>query len=448
MPHLPLVAIVGRPNVGKSTLFNRLVGRRRAIVTDEPGVTRDRLYGKVSDAEPPFRVVDTGGLAPGQSAPFSREIEGQADRALAEAAAVLLVVDARDGPTALDRALGEKVRRLGVPVRIVANKVDHPSVEPLVAEFFSFGFGEPIPVSAEHGLGLEALLEEVARMIGPSTPRQTGDEPPADPPIRVAIVGRPNVGKSSLLNRLAGEERTIVSEIPGTTRDSVDTLLVRGGRSVILVDTAGIRRRGRVRAVAESLSVSQAHRSIERADVVVLVLDATAPLAAQDTHVAGYAHEAFKPVVIAVNKWDRIETREEAAKAWEEEIRTRLRFFKDPHVVFVSARSGQRVGRILDLSWDVHAVAGKRVATPALNRWLQEQGRAERESPARGGSVKLFYATQTGVHPPRFVLFCNDARRIHFSLRRRLENSLRERFGFGSVPLRLGFRSRREAASP
>lgn len=440
----PLIAIVGAPNVGKSTLFNRLVGRRSAIVTDEPGMTRDRNYGTVRRGRRPFRVVDTGGLTPGLDVPFAREIEHQADLALREAAGVLYVVDARAGASALDRELASRFRRRGIPVRLVANKIDAPSLEPLVHDLHGLGLGEPIAVSAEHGEGIGELLDAVDAMLG--QPEDVPAEAEAAEPetVKVALVGRPNVGKSSLVNRLLGEERVLVSDVPGTTRDSVDTLFRYRDRRYLLVDTAGIRRRGKMSKAAETLSVLLARRSIERADVVVLVVDGADTFAAQDAHVAGYAVEARKAVVVAVNKWDLVEEREAAATAWQDELKRRLKFVKEVPIVLVSARTGQRVLKILDHVDAVHAAGGRRVPTPELNRWLHQEAQSERTSPAGGRSVRLFYAAQTGVHPPRFVLFCNDARRVHFSLRRRLENSLRERFGFGAAPLHLQFRSRRE----
>jgi len=439
----PLIAIVGAPNVGKSTLFNRLTGRRSALVTDEPGVTRDRLYGTVLQGRRPFRLVDTGGLTPGLALPFSQEIEQQAEIALTEAAGVLYLVDARAGASALDQELAARLRRRGIPVRLVANKVDAQSVLPLVHELHRLGLGEPIAISAEHGEGIGELLEAVDAMLpggeAPDpAPEGAGEE------VRVALVGRPNVGKSSLLNRLMGEERVLVSEVPGTTRDAVDTPFTYQGRRYRLVDTAGIRRKGKVRQAADSLAMAAARRAVVRADVVILVLDATDAFAAQDAHIAGYAIEAKRPVVVAVNKWDLVERREEAAAAWQEELRRRLRFVKEVPIVLLSARTGQRVLKVLDQVDALHAAAGRRVPTPELNRWLHTEAQAERTSPAGGHSVRLFYAAQTGVHPPRFVLFCSDARRVHFSLRRRLENSLRERFGFSAAPLHLQFRSRHE----
>lgn len=442
LSRLPLVAIVGAPNVGKSTLFNRLVRRQTALVTDQPGVTRDRLYGVARDVPRPFRVVDTGGLR-WDNVPFGREILLQAEAALTEAQLVLFVVNARDGATALDATVASFLRRRGASVILVANKVDGPGQDDIVHELHTLGLGTPFPVSAEHARGVEELLDAVTAKL-PAVVEEV--EATEDTAIKVALVGRPNVGKSSLLNRLVGEERMMVSEVAGTTRDAVDTLLTVGERRYLLVDTAGIRRQGRVHETAESLSALRARRAIERADVVVLVLDGSEPIAAQDTHIAGHAVDAARPIVVAINKWDLVEEREVKAKDWEEQMRERLRFVKQVPFVLVSAKSGQRVAKILDRVDEQYADASKRIATPALNNWLQEEAEKERRAPAKGGSVRLFYATQTGIRPPRFVVFCNEARRLHFSLRRHLENSLRERFAFGAAPLRLTFRSRRERA--
>lgn len=440
---LPLAVIAGAPNVGKSTLFNRLVRRRTAIVTDEPGVTRDRMYGEVADAPRPFRVVDTGGLTPDGSAPFAVEIARQAEAAIDEAACILFVVDARAGATAVDREVAELLRRKGLPILLVANKIDSPAVEGLVNDLFELGLGEPAAVSAEHALGIEELLDRIAEMLG-GAGQGTASEDEGAPALSVAIVGRPNAGKSSLLNRFVGEERAMVSDIPGTTRDAVDTMLVLGERRYRLVDTAGIRRRGKSRLAAERYSVVRARRNIERCDVAVLVLDAEAGFAAQDAHIAGFIADAYKPMVAVINKWDLIEGRESEAKRWEEEVRRKLKFVKQIPIVLVSARTGQRVMKILDRIDAVHAEAGRRVPTPELNNWLREVARPTFDAVGRGRVLRLFYITQSGTHPPRFVIFCNDRRLVHFSFERRLKNGLRDRFGFGGAPMRLDFRSRRE----
>jgi GTP-binding protein len=439
----PLVAIIGAPNVGKSTLFNRLIGGRRAIVTDEPGVTRDRLYGVVARGPRPFRVVDTGGLAADGSAPFARQVERQAEAALREASLVLLVVDARAGATAVDRELAARLRRRSTPVLLVASKVDTPALEPLIHELYELGLGEPVPVSAEHGLGISRLLEAVdgrlgAGAAGPDRPAGLGARA-----VRVALVGRPNVGKSSILNCLAGEERAAVSEIPGTTRDTVDTLLQFGDRQYLLVDTAGLRRPSRARLAAERFSVQRARQAIERADVAVVVLDGAVGILSQDTHIAGYVQRARKPLVFVVNKWDLVPDREKAARRWEQDIRDRFRFAPDAPVLLASAGTGRRVRKLLDLVDAVDEACGLRIPTPELNRWLRKVAPLGFGTVPGGRRVRLFYATQTGIRPPRFVLFCNDARSIRFSLRRHLCNSLRESFGFGAAPIELRFRTRR-----
>jgi len=436
------VVIVGAPNVGKSTLFNRLVGGRRAIVTDEPGVTRDRLYGVVDDTTPPFELVDTGGLIPGaRDVPFAGEIEQQAETALQDAALALFVIDGRAGPSGTDLELAARLRRRAVPLILVANKVDGPRQEAQIVDALRLGLGEAVAVSAEHGLGLAELIDAIEQVVA-EVP-DCGEEVFEEFGVRVAVVGRPNVGKSSLVNRLVGEERVVVSEIPGTTRDAIDTRLELGDRRYVLIDTAGIRRRGKVMVRVERSSVARARQNIERCDVAVLVLDASQEFAAQDAHVAGHVNDALKPMVVAVNKWDLIEDREEAAKQWAERLRSRLKFAKSAPMVLLSARSGQRVTRVLDEVDGLYAQAGIEVPTVQVNRWLQDVAGPQMARPAGGDGLRVYYATQTGVRPPTFALFCNDPRRVHFSFKRRLENTLRERFGFGGAPIRLQFRARR-----
>jgi len=441
---LPLVAIVGAPNVGKSTLFNRLVGGRRAIVTDEPGVTRDRLFGEVTDVEHPFRLVDTGGLTPNVDAPFSSEIENQAVQAIDAAALVLFVLDTRAGVTAQDLEITGWLRRRGLRPIVVGNKVDGPRQEEILGELHEIGMGEPVGVSAEHGRGADELMDRIAAALADLPPDARGEYTPPEAALRIAIVGRPNVGKSSLLNRLVGEERVVVSEIPGTTRDATDTLLEIDSRRYRLIDTAGIRRRGRVERGVERFSVARAKQNIEHCDVAVLVLDGSQPFAAQDAHIAGFIGDSYKPMVIAVNKWDLVEGREEQAKRWQDEVHRRLAFAKQAPMILISALTGQRTRRVLDEVDRLHAIGGRQVTTSEFNRWLQEAAGLQKSAPAHGRSLRVYYGTQTGVHPPRFLLFCNDPKRAHFSVRRYLENNLRERFGLGGVPLRLSLRARRE----
>lgn len=435
----PLVAIVGAPNVGKSTLFNRMVGKRDAIVTHQPGVTRDRLYGEVQRDPLRFRLVDTGGMTPNTAAPFAAEIMQQAVTAIGEARVLILVLDGRVGATAIDRDVATLLRKSNRPIVLVANKIDTEKHEILVHELHELGLGEPLPVSAEHGRGMNELYERLETHLE-DAPEQE-DDAAIDPPLRVAIVGRPNVGKSSLLNRLVGEQRVMVSDIPGTTRDAIDTLLTVGERRYLLIDTAGIRRPGRVRERVERYSVMRAKTNIERCDAAVLVLDATDGIAAQDTHIAGYIHDAYKPLIVAVNKWDLIEGREKHAKKWEEDVRERLRFAKKAPMVLISALTGQRALKILDLVDTVHAAGSIRIGTSELNRWLEQAAASQKQ--AGKHAFRVYYATQTGVHPPRFVIFCNDSDKAHFSVKRYLENSLRDRFGFGASPIRMQFRSRR-----
>jgi GTP-binding protein len=436
----PLVAIVGAPNVGKSTLFNRIVGRRHAIVTDQPGVTRDRLYADVHRDSLHLRLVDTGGLTPNTAAPFAEEITEQAAAAIAEADVLVFVVDGRSGATALDHDVATMLRKSNLPLVLVANKIDDDSHEALIHELHDLGLGPPLAISAEHGRGMEDLYDLLASHIEDIPNHE--EERSGGGPLRVSIVGRPNVGKSSLLNRLVGEQRVMVSDIPGTTRDAIDTMLTIGERRYLLIDTAGIRRPGRVRERVERFSVARAKANIERCDVAVLVLDADDGIAAQDAHIAGYVHDAYKPLVVAVNKWDLIEGRETQAKKWEEDVRDRLRFAKQTPMLLISALTGQRATKVLDRVDEVYASSGIRIGTAELNRWLENAAANQRRAGKR--AFRVYYATQTGVHPPRFVIFCNDPKKAHFSVRRYLENSLRETFDFGAAPIRLRFRPRRE----
>jgi len=439
----PVVAIVGAPNVGKSTLFNRLVRRRRAIVGDAPGVTRDRLYGEVGDVPTPFRLVDTGGLMPDGDAPYAAEIERQVRVAIEEASCLVLVVDAVAGLTAVDRDVATILRRSGRPVVLAANKIDTPNAEPLIHALHELGVGDPVGVSAEHGLGVDDLLDRVEAALAERSLAVGSEEPSAATEIRLALVGRPNVGKSSILNRLAGEERAVVSEVPGTTRDAVDTLVVASGQRYRVIDTAGMRPKYRTGLAVERVAVDHATRSIAESHVAILVLDATVPISTQDAHIAGLVLDSRRPLVVAVNKWDLVEEREDAVRRLEAEIHERLAFARGVPILFLSARSGQRVGRVLEMAAVLHSAAGREIATPELNRWLRDACGPDVEVAGRG-NLRVFYVTQIGTHPPRFVVFCNDPKRASQPFRRHLESSLRELFGLEQVPVRIVFRGRRE----
>jgi GTP-binding protein len=450
----PIVALVGRPNVGKSTLFNRLVGGRRSIVEDEPGTTRDRLYAAAEWTNRPFILVDTGGLdvAATEKAPekghqpeslglasrdFVREIRQQAEAAINEADVVVFLVDAKDGVTAADRDVADILRRSGRPVILAANKADNEARRQAALEFYELGLGEPYPISALHGTGTGDLLDAIVAEI-PAV-----EEEPATDAVHIAIVGRPNVGKSMLLNSLLQEERAIVSAIAGTTRDAVDTELRWEGHNITLIDTAGIRRRGKVEAGVEKYSVMRAINAIERADVVLLVLDATAGITAQDAHVAGFILEAYKSVAVIINKWDAVEDKDsDSTVRFTAEVRDKLRFMDYVPILFVSALTRQRVSKILPLAMAVAAQRNVRIPTGELNRLFRDAMVAHPAPNRRGKQLKFLYATQAEVAPPTFVIFVNDKELVHFTYERFLENRIRAVYPFEGTPLRLAFRSR------
>ena len=438
----PLVAIVGRPNVGKSALFNRLTRSRRALVEDVPGTTRDRQYAGFEWRGRELRVVDTGGLeGPGED-PFTSLVRGQAEEAMTEADGILFVVDGAEGLTAADRDIADRLRRATSPVLVVANKADRKSAAANVAEFFELGMGDPIGISAYHGQGIGELLDRVLELL------PSAESPPAESslpaqPLGVAIVGRPNVGKSSLLNVIMGEQRTIVSEIPGTTRDAIDTPFEFEGRSMLLVDTAGIRRRGKVQRGVERHSVQRAERAIDRSDVVVLVIDQTEPTAAQDTHIAGYVERNAKGMVLAVNKWDLADSAEDRHR-FARRIDYRYRFTPWAPVLFTSAITGDGVRELLEMASHIGEVRQRRVQTSELNLVMQ-RALAENSPPTvHHRNLKLMYVTQAEVSPPTFVFFVNDPKLLHFSYRRYLENRLRQAFDFEGTGIRMLFRHRSE----
>jgi len=430
----PIVAIVGRPNVGKSTLFNRIIGERIAIVEDVPGITRDRLYRETEWMDKPFLLVDTGGITSNKNDPFNVKVYNQAQLAIEEADVIWFVVDAREGLHPLDQEIADILRKTQKPLILVGNKVD--TYDPaLASDFYPLGFGPPILVSAEHALNLGDLLDQTVAEF-PVQQQEVEDA------IGVALIGRPNTGKSSLLNALLGEERVIVSPLPGTTRDAIDTPVQYGGTNYILVDTAGIRRKARVEEAVEYYSVLRAIRAVERADVALVVLDATDFLAEQDKKVAGIAHEAGKAVIIVVNKWDLVEKDDRTAKAFTEKIRAELSFLEYAPVLFVSAKTGQRVNKVLPEVFNVANEFTKRVPTRALNALLREALLRHQPPSHKGKQLKVYYATQVKVKPPTIQLWVNDPALMHFSFRRFLENQIRANFGFTGSPIHFLVRSR------
>ena len=440
----PIVAVVGRPNVGKSTLFNRLIGERRAIVEDEPGTTRDRVYGTTEWGGTEFTVIDTGGLqderemATGSLKEIYRRTREQATAAIDEADVIVFLVDAKAGINAGDHEVADILRRTDKPTILAANKADSLQRRESVVDFYELGLGEPIAISAYHGSGTGDLLDRIVESL-PESEEEPEFEGPA-----IAIVGRPNVGKSRLLNALIGQERSIVSDVPGTTRDSIDSQITWAGAPITLIDTAGIRRRGRVEQGVEQFSVIRSMRAIERADVVLLVIDATEDFTAQDLHIAGYIEEQKKGIVVVVNKWDLVEKDAKTMDEYRAKAREVLDFMPYAPLVFVSAKFGQRVSQVLETALQVVGERQRRVPTSGLNTMLREAVAAHPPPSKPGKWTKFYYVTQADISPPTFVFFCNDPMGIHFSYRRFLENRLRDQFGFVGTPLRMSFRGRDE----
>ena len=435
----PVVAIVGRPNVGKSTLFNRLLGGRKALVEDIPGTTRDRLYADVEWGDRAFTLVDTGGLDPTSDETFATLIRRQVEVALAEADVVLFVVDAAQGLTATDMEIAAMLRRTGRPLLLVANKADSDRRQQGVVQFYELGLGEPIAVSAYHDLGLEDLRRALADLL----PRvEAGVAPPAE--LALDIVVRPNVGKSMLLNDILGQERVVVSEVPGTTRDAIDTPLEYGGRRLLLIDTAGIRRRGRIAPGLERHSVQRAQQAIRRCDVALLVIDASEGVTAQDTHIAGLVLEECKGLIVVANKWDLMPDTEEARQRFAAQALERLRFVPWAPLAFVSAKTGLNLEGLLDLALEVGEKRSQRVPTARLNAAIREAVARHPPPPVGKRQFKLYYVTQAEVRPPTFVFFCNDPNLLHFSYRRYLENAIRRSFDFEGTAIRMVFRGRDE----
>src|SRR5712671_5252160 len=476
---LPSLVIVGRPNVGKSTLFNRLTGTRRSIVTNEPGITRDRIYGQAEWRGRRFEVVDTGGMVPDDKALIPQEILRQAQVAIDKAALLLLVVDSHAGITPLDEELARLLRRTGKPFFVAVNKVDSPQQEGNAGAFHRIG-AQVFPVTAEHGTGVDDLLDAAIAEVYPGAgqtapPAGTNVESAEErEPVEIAIIGRPNVGKSTLLNRMVGEERSIVSPTPGTTMDTVDTEVTRDGRVYRFVDTAGIRRKGKTNLVAEKLSVVMARRGLERADVALLVVDSEQGVTQGDAQIASYAEESGKSVVIVMNKWDlaaeaarqasardadttkgRAKRRpdekhkfDEADKSkllfdYEKMVRGKLKFLSYAPIIFMSAKTGERAQKLFPLIDEVALARKRRIATPELNRWLKEEVDLQRGSTPKARPVRIYYITQAKASPPTFLIFTNQKTPLHFSFERFLENQLRAKFDFNGTPVRFVQRLRK-----
>jgi GTP-binding protein len=439
---LPRIVILGRPNVGKSTLFNRICGRRRALVGNEPGMTRDRLYAPAEWLGKHFEVVDTGGMIPAEEDLIVANIFRQASVAIASAAHLIMLVDAQQGIVPLDEELAALLRKTGKPLALAVNKVDMAQHSPLAAEFYRLGIRDLFPISAEHGLGVDDLLSYVTKGLLPAEAEVSGrreaagDEDIAAPvlTISVAIIGRPNVGKSTLLNRVLNEERSIVTPLPGTTRDAVDAEFEHEGQRFRFIDTAGIRRKGKTKLLAEKLSVIQARKHLERADVALLILDAEEGVTALDTHIGGYAHESHRSVIIVVNKWDAIRKGPSTTQEYTQTIRQRMKYLDYAPVAFISALRGQRVGKLLDTIVEVANARRQRVATAEMNKFLKEVD-FDRATVPGARPLRIYYLTQGGVAPPTFIVFTNRPGRLHFSFERFLENRIRERFGFLGTPI-------------
>lgn len=433
----PVVAIVGRPNVGKSTLFNRLLGQRKALVEDFPGVTRDRNYAEVTRFDKPFVLVDTGGFEPVSEDRLLSQMREQSQLAMDEADVILFVLDVRQGLTPSDIEVGAMLRRVKKPVLIVVNKVDGERQETELGEFFALGVDSVISISAEHGRGIDDLVEAILAQMPESPSFEVRDDV-----TRLAVVGRPNVGKSSLVNRLLGFERMVANPTAGTTRDSVDTPFVSHKKNYLLIDTAGIRRKGKVSVGLEKFSVIQALKAMDRADVVLIVIDANEGITDQDVTVAGYAYEKGRGIILVVNKWDLPVKDNGSIARFTDKLHMELKFLPFAPVLFVSAKTGQRIDKIMPEVAKVAAECMRQIPTPALNKVLQDAVRNHQPPLFQGKRLKFFYITQAGIRPPSFAVFVNRAEGVHFSYERFLTNKFREAFGFSGTPIKLYFKDR------
>ena len=430
-----IVAIVGRANVGKSTIFNRIVGERISIVEDVAGVTRDRIYSKASWLTKEFNVIDTGGIEL-ENASFTAQIKMQAEIAIEEADLIVFVVNGREGLTREDEYVARLLQKSKKPILLAVNKIDDQRFKDDIYEFYALGVGDPIPVSGAHGIGIGDLLDQIIENLDVQEESQKEDE------ISFSIIGRPNVGKSSLTNAILGEERVIVSDIEGTTRDAIDTAFVKDGQKYRVVDTAGMRKKGKIYENIEKYSILRALTSIEKSDVILVVIDGETGIREQDKHVAGYAHEAGKGVIIVYNKWDLVDKDEKTMQKKEKEIREQFKYLDYARIIFTSAKTGQRVEQLFPLIQESYNNCRKRVQTSVLNDVLVDAQLINPTTTFNGGRLKIFYANQVSICPPTFVLFANDPQYLHFSYKRYLENRLREAFGFEGTPIHIICRKR------
>ncbi|MBA8758998.1 ribosome biogenesis GTPase Der [Staphylococcus coagulans] len=432
----PVVAIVGRPNVGKSTIFNRIVGERVSIVEDTPGVTRDRIYASGDWLTHEFNIIDTGGIEIGD-APFQTQIRAQAEIAIDEADVIIFMVDVREGITQSDEMVAQMLYKSKKPVVLAVNKVDNHEMRNDIYDFYSLGFGEPFPLSGSHGLGLGDLLEEVAKHFKPEE-----EDPYDEDTIRLSLIGRPNVGKSSLINAILGEDRVIVSNVAGTTRDAIDTVYSYEDQDYVLIDTAGMRKKGKVYESTEKYSVLRALKAIERSNVVLVVLDAEQGIIEQDKRVAGYAHEEGKAIVIVVNKWDTLEKDSKTMKKFMDDVRQNFQFLDYAQIAFVSAKEGTRLRTLFPLINEASENHKKRVQSSTLNEVITDAIAMNPTPTDKGRRLNVFYATQVAIEPPTFVVFVNDVELLHFSYKRYLENQIRQAFGFEGTPVHIIARKR------
>lgn len=438
----PIVAIIGRPNVGKSTLFNALAGARISIVKDYPGVTRDRIYADVKWLNTQFTLIDTGGIEPDNKNEMFSYMREQAQIAIDTADVIIFLVDVRQGLVDADSKVADMLRRSNKPIVLVVNKVDNfEKYMPDVYEFYNLGIGDPIPISASSKLGFGEMLDEVAKHFKTNFDADEEDDRP-----KIAIVGKPNVGKSSIVNKLVGEKRVIVSNIAGTTRDAIDTPIRRNNKEYILIDTAGLRRKSKIKEDIERYSIIRTVAAVERADVVILVIDATEGVTEQDAKIAGIAHERGKGIIIAVNKWDLIEKDSKTVNKYTADIKEVLSFIPYAETVFISAETGQRLNRLFDIIEVVIQNQNLRIATGVLNEIMAEATALQQPPSDKGKQLKLYYITQVAVKPPTFVIFVNDKELMHFSYTRYIENKIREAFGFTGTSLKFFIRERKEKA--